>query len=132
MLVYDFLWGVTEYSAPCLKTIVADGQGRDKTIEDGLVRIKRKTEVVVQTHQLTTVHLTRLSVQAWCEPCRAEVVMLTPEEAAALTQGTAREIYRRVENGELHSIETDAGALRVCANSLGGTISASEPERNRR
>jgi hypothetical protein len=47
--------------------------------------------------------------------------MLTPEEAAALAQSTAREIYRRVEAGELHSLETDDRALRVCVNSLGGT-----------
>jgi hypothetical protein len=46
--------------------------------------------------------------------------MLTPEEAAAFAQSTARHIYRRVEAGELHSIETNDGALRVCVNSLGG------------
>lgn len=92
-----------------------------KTIEDGAVRIKRKTAVVVQTHRLTTVHLTHAPIRAWCEPCRAEVVMLTPDEAAALAQSTARDIYHRVDAGELHYIETDDGALRVCVNSLGGT-----------
>ena len=85
------------------------------------MRIKRKTAVMVQTHQVTTVHLTRASVRAWCGLCRAEVLMLTPDEAAALAQSTARDIYRRVEAGELHSIEMDDGALRVCVNSLGGT-----------
>ncbi len=45
--------------------------------------------------------------------------MLTPDEAAMLAQCTARDIYRRVEAGELHSIETGDGALRVCVNSLG-------------
>ena len=49
--------------------------------------------------------------------------MLMPDEAAALAQSTARDIYRRVETRELHSIETDDGALRVCVNSLGGTTS---------
>ena len=49
--------------------------------------------------------------------------MLTPDEAAALAQSTARDIYRRVEAGGLHLIETDDGALRVCVNSLGGTTS---------
>ena len=47
--------------------------------------------------------------------------MLMPEEAAALAQNTVREIYRRVEAGELHSIETADRALRVCVNSLGAT-----------
>ena len=36
---------------------------------------------------------------------------------------TSRDIYRRVEAGELHSIEMDDGSLRVCLNSLGGPTS---------
>ena len=90
------------------------------------MRIRRKTAVVVQTHQLTTFHLARPSVSAWCAPCRANVVMLTPDEAAALAQRSTRDIYRRVEARELHSIETDDGALRVCVISLGGATSGSE------
>ena len=87
------------------------------------LRIKRKTAVVIQTHQLTTVHLTRYSNCAWCESCRAEVLMLTPNEAAMLAQSTARDIYRRVEAGEFHSVESDDGTLRLCVKSLGGTTS---------
>jgi hypothetical protein len=85
------------------------------------MRIRRRKAVIVQTHQVTTVHLTRQPIRAWCEPCRAEVLMLTPDEAAALAQSTVRDIYRRVEAGELHLIETGASVLRVCVNSLGGT-----------
>src|SRR5687768_11829950 len=94
-----------------------------KTNRGWAVRIRRKTAVVVHTHQVTKVHLTRQSIRAWCQPCRAEVLMLTPDEAAAITQSTARDIYRRVEAGELHSIESDDGASRVCVNSLGGKTS---------
>jgi hypothetical protein len=47
--------------------------------------------------------------------------MLTPDEAAALAQSTTRDIYRRVEAGEFHCIESDDGSLRLCVNSLGGT-----------
>jgi hypothetical protein len=54
--------------------------------------------------------------------------MLTPDEAAALAQTTAREVYRRVEAGEVHSIETEDGALRVCVNSLGGATPGSGGE----
>ena len=75
--------------------------------------------MIVQTHQVTTVYLTRQPIRAWCGPCGAEVLMLTPEEAAALAESSARDIYRRVETGELHSIEMDDGGLRVCVNSLG-------------
>ena len=75
----------------------------------------------MQQHQVTTVHLRRHPTSAWCRPCSAEVLMLTPDEAAALAQGTVRDIYRRADAGELHYIETDDGALRVCVNSLGGS-----------
>ncbi|MCM3871927.1 MAG: hypothetical protein ND895_14685 [Pyrinomonadaceae bacterium] len=91
------------------------------------MRIRRKKAVIVQTHQVTTVHLTRQPIYAWCERCSAKVLMLTPEEAAALAQCTARAIYRRVEAGELHCFETDYGALRVCVNSLGGPTPGSSP-----
>lgn len=93
------------------------------------MRIRRKTAVVVQTHQFTTVHLTHQSIRAWCAPCGADVVMLTPDEAAALAQSTTRAIYRRVDAGELHYIETDDGALRICVNSLGGPTPRSDSGR---
>jgi hypothetical protein len=85
--------------------------------------------MVVQTHQVTTLHLTRQSISAWCGSCRTAVLMLTPDEAAAFTQTTTRDVYRRVETGELHSIETDDGALRVCVNSLGGTAQGARSDR---
>jgi hypothetical protein len=48
----------------------------------------------------------------------AESLMISPNEAAARLQITAREIFRRVEAGELHFLETESGALRICGNSL--------------
>ena len=74
---------------------------------------------MVETHKVTTVHLARQPIRAWCGLCRAEVSMLTPDEAAALGQNTTRDIYRRVDAGDLHYIETDDGAVRICVNSLG-------------
>ena len=47
--------------------------------------------------------------------------MLTPDEAATIAHSTTRDIYRRVEAGDVHSDETLEGALRVCVNSLGKT-----------
>jgi hypothetical protein len=39
-----------------------------KSFEDAVVRIKRKTAVVVKTHQLTTVYLDRPPIRAWSGP----------------------------------------------------------------
>jgi hypothetical protein len=95
--------------------------GCGQTIEDGTVRIRRKTAVVVQTHQLTTVRLRHPLVRAWCAQCNAEVVMCSPEEAVVIAQSSVRDIYRRVETSELHSVNADDGDLRVCLNSMGET-----------
>jgi hypothetical protein len=46
------------------------------------------------------------------------IPMFTPERAAVLINRTPREIYRSVENGELHFVETDEGELFVCCCSL--------------
>jgi hypothetical protein len=46
--------------------------------------------------------------------------MLTPEAAAAFTGVSPRAIYRCVENGELHFIDTSDGALLICSGSFSG------------
>jgi len=44
--------------------------------------------------------------------------MYLPEHAAVVGQTTTREIYRRVESGDLHFVETREGELLICGNSL--------------
>jgi len=46
------------------------------------------------------------------------VQMLTPDQAATLGNVSSRTIYRRVEAGEMHYMETAEGHLLVCANSI--------------
>ena len=48
------------------------------------------------------------------------VAMVTPERAAELAGATPREIYRRLENNELHFAESEGGLLFICRNSIGG------------
>ena len=50
--------------------------------------------------------------------CSAEVRLVTPEEAARLAGVSVREIYRRVEAGRVHFIETGQGVLLICIESL--------------
>jgi hypothetical protein len=40
--------------------------------------------------------------------------MAPPEQAAALLSLTPREVYRRVESGALHFMETEGGKLQIC------------------
>ncbi|HXI91929.1 MAG TPA: hypothetical protein VNO24_18085 [Blastocatellia bacterium] len=81
-------------------------------------RTKTKTEITVATRQRITIRRRSEPPDAWCERCGAQVQMLAPLEVAALLQTTARAIFRGVEAGELHFLETADGGLLVCRNSL--------------
>jgi hypothetical protein len=46
------------------------------------------------------------------------VLMVTPEQAAVMLQTTPRVIYRKVENSELHFVETSEGELFICLQNV--------------
>jgi hypothetical protein len=52
---------------------------------------KTRTETIVEKHQRMIIHSRRQVVIAWCEQCRLETLMLSPEKAAALVQTTAQQ-----------------------------------------
>ena len=81
------------------------------------MKAKRYTEIKRETHEVTIIRARRRQT-AFCEFCRANVWMLPPDTAAVLVQSTSRSIFRRVEAGELHFVETPEGALLVCCKSL--------------
>jgi hypothetical protein len=58
----------------------------------------------------------------WCIECSSRVRLITPEEAADLAGANTRTVYRWVETGQLHLIETIEQAPLVCLNSLLKTI----------
>jgi len=80
---------------------------------------KQRRVIKVETHKLFVVRsIQEDSVNVWCDECRLTVRMVTPERAALLTQTPPRIIYRKVENGELHFVETEDGLLLICCDSL--------------
>ena len=54
--------------------------------------------------------------EAFCPPRQSPVETATPPIAAVLTPSTEREIYRLVETGAVHFVETDL--VLICLNSL--------------
>ena len=76
-------------------------------------RRTEKTVITVETFQCSVVRSRRKAKVAWCEQCAAELVMLAPNEAAALLQTTARQIFRLTEAGEIHYLETESDALLI-------------------
>jgi hypothetical protein len=82
------------------------------------MRRRKKTIVTIEARERTTIRRGARSLVAWCEHCCAHVLMLTPDEAALVCRTDARSIFRQIEAGEIHFIESEGGALLVCANSL--------------
>jgi len=83
------------------------------------MRRKKKTTIVtIEARERMTIRRGARQVIAWCAQCWADVPMVTPNEAAKLARTDARQIFRGVESGEFHFIETGEGALLICATSL--------------
>ncbi len=79
---------------------------------------QRKTEIFIQTRErIFTRHLAR-DLQAFCPNCGIETVFVTPENAASTTETSARMIYRRIESGSLHFVDTADGLSFICRQSL--------------
>lgn len=79
---------------------------------------KRKfTTITVEIERLLVINRCR-SLFSLCPACGDEVRLVTVEQAAVLARLTWREIYRRVEAGTLHFIETNDGQLLICLPSL--------------
>lgn len=80
--------------------------------------MRTKTKITLEKRQRVTIRLRRRLIEVWCGECAAEVQMMPPETAAALAGTTTRSIYRQVEAGGLHFVETEGGAVLICRNSL--------------
>lgn len=84
---------------------------------------KRRIEITIENRLLV---IRRFPLPAvWCPECSATTLMITPEEAATLVGVSTRTIYAQVESGQFHFVETTAGKLMVCPNSLPTSTSTS-------
>lgn len=79
---------------------------------------KRKEERI-EIHETLIVRTASGSLPALCEACSTgDAILLSPEQASALTGIPARTIYRRVEAGTIHYEEAADGKLTVCVKTL--------------
>ena len=83
--------------------------------------INQKTEIEIELSE--TVAYTRRSerFETFCPECKSLVEMSTAPVAAVLARSTEREIYRLVETGKVHFVETDR--VLICLKSLTETLS---------
>ena len=79
--------------------------------------MKKRIEVTIETDRLLIASNRKIPT-IWCEGCAEPVIMISVEEAAAVADQSSRAIYGLVEAGKLHFIETPAGRLFICLNSI--------------
>ena len=87
----------------------------------GLMTIKEKKrlEVFWETREITTISFRQNRAAAvFCPSCQTETLHLTVAEAAAVLKFSDLAVFRFIETSRIHSIETAAGRLLVCGNSL--------------
>ncbi|MEW6207830.1 MAG: hypothetical protein AB1631_05645 [Acidobacteriota bacterium] len=79
---------------------------------------KREARITIETERIFVLSRRGSAIERWCDGCGEQVFMLRPEEAAVLTGISTRAIYRLIEDGLIHFVETADGLLLVCLNSL--------------
>ena len=80
------------------------------------MKLKRTTEILVETERRYVVHQPDHIEQVICSTCNES--MITAEQAAVLFDLRHRAVYQLVENGTAHFVETETGVLFVCPKSL--------------
>ncbi len=78
----------------------------------------KQTKITIETREVWIIRRPDHAVRAWCGGCAAWVEMVTPEEAAHLTNIGIRLIFRWIEQTRLHFSETPAGSVMICLPSL--------------
>ncbi len=78
--------------------------------------MKQKIEIILEIEQTITLRRGANQLQTICPQCRTLVEMTTPRIAAALYGSSEREIFRLIEAGAIHFIETER--VFVCWNSF--------------
>ena len=91
----------------------------------------RAKSILIETESIETLVLRiagRPALKGYCDRCLKDTTMLDLNSAVTLSGRSARELISEIEGGSLHSSQTEAGHLLICATSLqdGGEISTHE------
>lgn len=82
--------------------------------------IRRRTQIEIETHEITLIRTSGRRSTHYCERCRRTVVALEAEGFAELLKQKPEEIDRRVQADSLHLVNTRPGNGIICGNSAGG------------
>lgn len=73
---------------------------------------ERIVQTIIETHE--EIRIRRTNPRYGCPTCGGNRLMTTPETMARRQGVTVREVFRRIERGELHCVELPDGGVRVC------------------
>jgi hypothetical protein len=82
------------------------------------LRVKQKVRITVTKEKYVSLVGATVLGAAWCPRCAAVTTMLTPDQAASVADVNTRQIFRWLEAGTLHCVETENPSPLVCLASL--------------
>jgi hypothetical protein len=80
--------------------------------------VHRRVEITVEREIVSVVYQPAANVTGHCCQCGKEVLLLSPEAAAAAQNISPREIYRWLDENKLHFQESPGGTVFICSESL--------------
>ena len=82
----------------------------------------RRTEVTIETDEIWIIRRSASGFVAWCPACARQTTMITPDEAALLTELDPRDVHRLVLDGQIHNNGTAGDLSFVCSNSIASLL----------
>jgi hypothetical protein len=83
--------------------------------------IKRvgQTRITVRKSEVIVIQKSQGVILADCPQCNRHTEMLSAEQAVTLTGISSLNLFKLVESGQVHFLETSQGHLLICLESLG-------------
>lgn len=86
------------------------------------MKITRRTKVFIKTERKFSARQQSAGEPVNCQQCAEQMI---PAQTSADFFGiSSRLIYRWIETGKIHFIETDANEIYVCSDSINGVLNA--------
>jgi hypothetical protein len=102
---------------------------RSKPILGQKVNNSKKILITTESFETFALHITRKGqAVGHCTQCGCEVEVLSIDQAVTASGIRASALIRKIDAGEIHGIETEAGHLLVCAASIVANASAGGTE----
>ena len=78
----------------------------------------RRTEIRIETHEISILRPVRGASIVFCESCRAMVAAVSREQMAEFFELNEASIRRLMERDKCHLVETDGAPSVICGRSL--------------